>query len=158
MDKNDCLHLLTAVPLALAVIGFAAFAASPALAQSEAPLDPVEVHGKRSEAPRPDAHRSCPGYGEEIRERFARALPYIARNGETRVSFELRGREITGVRTQGGPLEYRHLLRRAVYGIECVGDGPSSQRYMFLVVFKAGGADGSAPLALVDGLTVASLD
>ncbi|HEX2009895.1 MAG TPA: hypothetical protein VJN44_03050 [Roseateles sp.] len=144
MDKNDCPHLLTAVPLALAVIGFAAFAASPALAQSE--------------APRPDAHHSCPGYGEEIRERFARALPYIARNGETRVSFELRGRKITGVQTQGGPLEYRHLLRRAVYGIECVGDGPSSQRYTFLVVFKAGGADGAAPLALVDGLTVASLD
>lgn len=132
-----------------------ALACQPLHAQER--LAPVEVN---SSAPRVDVQRSCPGYGEALKDSLARYMPYVDSPAELRVTFELRDGQVAAVRTAGGaPYEYRRSLRRAMHNVSCVSDNLPNQQYTFRVVFKPrqDGAD-DQHLAVIDGQTLAQKD
>ena len=132
-----------------------ALACQPLRAQER--LDPVEV---KSSAPRVDVQRSCPGYGEALKDSLARHLPYVDSPAELRVMFELRDGQVSAVRTSGGaPYEYRRSLRRAMHSVSCVSDGQPNQQYTFRVVFRPHQDEAEDQrLAVIDGQTLAQKD
>ena len=107
-------------------------------------LRSVEVKGVGISAPpRFDVQRSCPGYGEALKEVLQRTLPYIDTPAEMRVRFVLEGNQVSAVKAQGGPFNYRTAVKRAVGTIPCVNDGQVNQQFTFVVVFKPDDGSGT---------------
>ena len=142
--------------LGLASIGLTQ--ATSALAQElgDNRLPSVAVNVARIDAPaRVDVSRTCPGYGEAMKDSVMRSLRVIDTAGEMKVSFQLKGDRVDTVQAKGGNFDYRRAVRRAVSSLGCVNDGQANQQYAFVVVFKPDdGSSDSQALAVVETPTV----
>ena len=126
--------LITATLLALPL----SLAAGTAAAAPDADLSRVEVQGQQlARISRTDVHRVCTHMDSTLQERLARAWFNNQMEGEVRVQFQLQAGEITEVSTRGGPFQYHQDIRRAVRYLDCQADASATQRFAFIVAFKA---------------------
>lgn len=128
--------------LSLHLSGLTLLLISASLAQAQSSLDTVELRGTRAAEPaRVDVHRTCPQVREQLADAMARPIYLSGVAGSLRVSFHLNGDRVENVSTEGGPIDYRAPLRRAVRQMSCTHDGQAHQHYNFLVVIRPDAED-----------------
>lgn len=135
-----------------------------ALAADPAALDRVEVSGTHQSL-RLDVQRTCPTMAVSLDDRLARKIAEVGREADYQVRFDLRDGVISGIETQGGPMEYRRAVRTAVRYVECQDSqitAGKTQRFAFFLAIRPGDeSSGRAPtvaLRELDQRTLAQQD
>lgn len=97
---------------------------------------------------RGEVRRMYPGIEDELQKALAPTLYRVGRQGQSEVEFRLEQGRVDVLKIRGGPLAYRMPIRRAMRGVNCVGDSGPDRRHVFLLVFKfRDDEDGDVPSA-----------
>lgn len=113
-------------------------AALPAPAQ-EATAQRIEITAARH-----DVRTVCPAIDGQLPVRLARSLPTLDRRALLQVQFQIEGRQIAEVATQGGSIATRAATRRAVAALDCDNGVAGRQVVRFEVLYRLDDAHGDA--------------
>jgi hypothetical protein len=125
--------------------------ALPALAQDgAAPTQRIEMSATRY-----DVRTLCASIDEELPARLARALHALDNRALVAVQFQIEGRRITDVATNGGSFDTQVATRRAVRSMHCDSASASRQKVRFEVHFNLDDLHAPSDVAAATGLTIA---
>ncbi|MDC8772507.1 hypothetical protein [Roseateles albus] len=110
-----------------------------AMAAANAPVEMqrVEIAGQKSaDIARFDVQTACPAIAQNLKAELGKSFDRHQAAGVVKVQFRLQGDRINSVDAFGGPVEYRHPVRRAVRELACADKSGGNQLYAFELSFS----------------------